>query len=138
MSRVTVQRIVRQYKAVGANPSQLHSIVNNHTKGKKKYADESSIVNYIQKNSEPKDFQRIISVSRIIEILKEKFGSQYDFRRSKIASMMNQAGLKFKNVKIDIVKDPKVIDLLPEQKTHLAKLVRDLNTTELIIFVDET
>jgi hypothetical protein len=52
--------------------------------------------------------------------------------------MMNQAGLKFKNVKIDIVKDPKVIDLLPEQKTHLAKLVRDLNTTELIIFVDET
>lgn len=138
MSRVTVRRIIRQYQVVGANIELLNATIINRSKGKRKYHDETSIVNYMKELAEPREFKGIVNVNGMIKLLKEKFGNDYDFKRTKVANMMKQAGLKFKKVKVDIAKNANSVGLCDEQKIHLAKLVRAIATNELLIFVDET
>lgn len=138
MSRVTIRKILNEYKKKGVDAEKLDNTTINRSKSNRKYSNELEIIHFMKSISERKDFRGIISVSFMIEILKAHFGPLYDFRRSKVAEMMKRAGLGFKSVKLELVKSLKSEGLNEHQKVHLCKLVHALASNKLLIFLDET
>lgn len=138
MSRVTIRKILNEYKKRNINVSTLDQTVIKRSKSFRKYENEDEIVSYIRTLSERKDFQGVVSTRMMIDILRAHFGESYSFKRSKVAQIMKKAGLAFKRVKVDIVKDRANASLNNEQKTHLLKLVYALSSEKLLVFLDET
>lgn len=138
MSRVTIRKILKSYEIPGSNVAELDNTIINRSKSNRKYSNESEIINFMKTTLQQRDFKGVVSVRFMIDMLKNRFGASCDFRRSKVAEMMKKAGLKYKNVKLELVKHADSEGLNEEQKIHLAKLVGALTSNKLLIFLDET
>ena len=103
ISRKKVHGILKQYSNLSEGDPVIDAIPVQRRRNQHKYANEKMIIEYIKNFASHPGFDRSITVREMAQSLEAHFAPA-TFKLTKTSALMQQAGLRFKRVKINVCK----------------------------------
>jgi len=138
MSTKTIRKILMKYKDPQNRHEELDEQIIVRSKSHKKYPKEEEYIKFIQEVARNPSFDRLNSVSFIINKMHGKFGAEKNFKRTTVYSWMKKAGLKYRKAKYNIRPNKNEFLLNQAQQFHLWKMSKAIFEKKMLIFLDET